>query len=272
MIQITAVRRADGDRQPVELKTIKFPGGEMHVTVDVNVPADELRIQAHLPDSAAVMTLLMVTDALRRGYMGTPISLELPYVPYARQDRVANAGEALSAKVFCDLINSQGYSRVVVQDPHSDVVAALLERVVIDDPMPALRRVVADIGQDVALVAPDAGARKRVLKLATALELGVVYADKMRDTRTGSITGTQVQGELPDRSLLVVDDICDGGRTFTELATALLRQQAAQSLSRPLYLYVTHGIFSKGLDPLLASFSKVYARNNWTDDRRAAMV
>ncbi|WP_109483283.1 ribose-phosphate diphosphokinase [Paraburkholderia sp. C35] len=271
MIQITALSRAAGT-QPVELKTLRFPGGEMHVTVASNVLADELQIAAHLPDSDAVMTLLMVTDALRRAYMGAPMALVMPYVPYARQDRVANIGEALSAKVFCDLINAQRYSRVTIQDPHSDVVAALLDRVVIDDPLPALRRALEKAGTRPALVAPDAGARKRVLKLAKQLELDVVFADKMRDTRTGAITGTQVQGDLPDTPLLVVDDICDGGRTFTELADALRERQIAQGIDRELYLYVTHGIFSKGLDPLLARFAAVFARNNWTRDPRCVLV
>ncbi|HKR42624.1 MAG TPA: ribose-phosphate diphosphokinase [Paraburkholderia sp.] len=271
MIQVTAVSRAAGC-QPVELKTVKFPGGEMHVTVGVDVPADELLIVAHLPDSAAVMTLLMATDALRRAYMDIPVALAMPYVPYARQDRVANAGEALSIKVFCDIINAQRYSRVTIQDPHSDVVAALLERVVIDDPLPALRRAVASVGTCPTLVAPDAGARKRVFKLAKALELDVVFADKTRDTRTGAIAGTKVQDDLPDTPLLVVDDICDGGRTFTELADALCERQAAQGIDRDLYLYVTHGIFSKGLDPLLTRYAAVFARNNWTDDSRCVLV
>ncbi|RQR65356.1 ribose-phosphate pyrophosphokinase [Burkholderia sp. Bp9125] len=275
MIQVTAVSRA-GDSRWVELTTLMFPGGEMHVTVEVNVLADELHIQAHLPDSAAVMTLLMATDALRRAYPSVPISLELPYVPYARQDRVANEGEALGAKVFCDLINMQGYTRVLVQDPHSDVVTALLDRVVIEDPLPALRstleRIHALTDERVALVAPDAGARKRVLKLAAALGTDVVYADKVRDTRTGAITGTEVQGELPARTLLVVDDICDGGRTFTELATALKLKQEAQGLAKPLFLYVTHGIFSKGLDPLLAHYDAVFTRNNWTSDSRCCVL
>lgn len=245
----------------------------MHVTVGVaGFTVASLRVLAHLPDSDAVMSLLLTTDALRRAYPGTPITLDLPYVPYARQDRVANEGESLSAKVFCNLINAQGFDRVIVQDPHSDVVPALLDRVVIDDPLPALRRALKDIGERVALVAPDAGARKRVMKLAKELELDVVFADKKRNTLDGKITGTEVQGELPVCPLLVVDDICDGGRTFTELASALGSKQESQGFSRPFYLYVTHGIFSKGLDPLLAGYAKVYTRNNWTDDSRAVTV
>lgn len=276
MIQIFAINKkyaaAVAPNKPVGLKTLRFPGGEMHVTVDAGRAADELVIRAHLPNSDAVMTLLMVTDALRRTYPGVPVALDMPYVPYARQDRAANPGEALSAKVFCNLINAQGYARVVVQDPHSDVVTALLDRVVVDDPLPALRRIVESLPDTPALVAPDAGARKRVQKLASALELEVVFADKVRDTRTGEITGTQVIGDLPARPLLVVDDICDGGRTFIELAAALRDKQDTQALSKPLFLYVTHGIFSKGLDPLLADYTAVFTRNNWTDDGRCQVV
>lgn len=255
-------------RNPIELKVLRFPGGEVHVTIQSDVPADEIEIKAHLPDADAVMTLLMATDALRRAYAGTLIDLHLPYVPYARQDRVANPGESLSVKVFCDLINAQHYRRVVIEDPHSDVTPALLDRVVIDDPLPALRRVVEHIlGKDasVALVAPDAGARKRVLKFASQLDLPVVFAEKVRDTRTGKITSTVIQGDLPDCALLVIDDICDGGRTFIEIAHAV----HSHTTHSPLYLYVTHGIFSKGLDALLEDYAAVFTRNNWTGDARA---
>ncbi|GLU32283.1 ribose-phosphate diphosphokinase [Trinickia caryophylli] len=265
------------DRHPIAMKSLRFPGGETHVTLAVDVPADELEVTAHLPNAEAVMTLLMATDALRRAYPGLPIDLHLPYVPYARQDRVANPGEALSAKVFCDLVNAQAYRRVVIQDPHSDVVPALLDRVVIEDPLPALRRAAESIaertgGKAFALVAPDAGARKRVMKLAQALGTPVVFADKVRDTHTGTITGTEIHGELPGCPLLVADDICDGGRTFTELAAALSAKQHGSAMNQPLFLYVTHGIFSKGLDVLLDHYAAVFTRNNWTDDARAVLV
>ncbi|CAB3794230.1 hypothetical protein [Paraburkholderia caffeinilytica] len=68
MIQIFAVSRAENRRRPLALKTLQFPGGEVHVTVELGVPADVLQVHAHVPDSNTVMALLMVTDALRRGY------------------------------------------------------------------------------------------------------------------------------------------------------------------------------------------------------------
>ena len=47
-------------------------------------------------------------------------------------------------------------------------------------------------------------------------------------------------------NVVVVDDICDGGRTFIELLKASPTLDCGKSLS----LFVTHGIFSQGTKPL----------------------
>lgn len=256
----------------IAVRQFSFPGGEVQVQVDTDIQLDGIRIDAHLSSAAEVMALLMVTDALRRAYPGAPLTLRMPYVPYARQDRVCNDGEALGARVFCDLINAQGYSKVVVMDPHSDVTPALLDRVVMEDITPMLAQIVSELG-DVALVAPDAGARKRVIALAKRLGgLPVVFAEKVRDTRTGNITGTEIAGTLPNSKLLVVDDICDGGLTFVKLAEAVKRASEAQGLNQPLYLYVTHGIFSKGVDALTPHYDRIFTANDWTQSNNKQLT
>lgn len=268
MLQINAVRqlsRTDAAiSRKIDFVPLTFPGGESHVTVGqlIHEEISFIELYAHLPDGDAVMELLMATDAVRRIYPDTPLVLKMPYVPYARQDRVANPGEAHGIKVFANLINAQGYTRVVIQDPHSDVTTAVLDRVVVEDPLPKLQRAVNIIearnnGVKPKLVSPDAGARKRTQKFAQELGLDVIFADKVRDTKTGQITGTVIQqGVISTSPLLVVDDICDGGRTFTELAKVLPR-------SVPKYLYVTHGIFSKGLDELLTHYDAMMTPNSW---------
>ena len=50
-----------------------------------------------------------------------------------------------------------------------------------------------------------------------------------------------------------IDDICDGGQTFISLAQSLKKQGAAE-----IFLYVTHGIFSKGLDQLKTCIQHIY--------------
>lgn len=265
MLTPYAIRK--GVAQELTLRQFTFPGGEIQVQVETptdNGAVESLLIDAHLPDAQEVMALLMLTDALRRAYPNAPIALRLPYVPYARQDRVCNPGEALGIRVFCDLVNAQNYCQVTIMDPHSDVTPALLNRVTIEDVTPLIARAVQTLGE-VALVAPDAGAVKRVSSLAKRLGgLPVVFAEKIRDTQTGNITGVRVSGELPACGLLLVDDICDGGRTFIELAGALRAKQEAQGIDAPLYLYVSHGIFSKGLEVLTPHFARIFTPNDWT--------
>ncbi|WP_313696975.1 ribose-phosphate diphosphokinase [Achromobacter sp.] len=271
MFTITAV--IEGQRTTDKPAAFRFPGGEMQVTIPAGLreqadAAREFRIHALLKSADDVMQLLLLTDALRRLNPAAPVHLDMPYVPYARQDRVCNPGEALGAAVFCKLINDQQYATVTIVEPHSDVTPALLQRVRVVDATAFLKKALAApaFAQGVTLMAPDAGARKRVQALAKALGVADVrYAEKVRDPQTGRITETRVPDDIPAQPVLVVDDICDGGRTFLELAAAL-----ADKTRQPLYLYVTHGIFSKGLTELKARYAEIFTAYDWTRTEDAA--
>ncbi|WP_313370047.1 ribose-phosphate diphosphokinase [Achromobacter animicus] len=271
MFTITAV--IEGQRKTDTPVAFRFPGGEMQVTIPAGLrehadAAREFRIHALLKSADDVMQLLLLTDALRRLNPAAPVHLDMPYVPYARQDRVCNPGEALGAAVFCKLINDQQYATVTIVEPHSDVTPALLQRVRVIDAAAFLKNALAApaFAQGVTLMAPDAGARKRVQALAKALGVADVrYAEKVRDPQTGRITETRVPDDIPAQPVLVVDDICDGGRTFLELAAAL-----ADKTRQPLYLYVTHGIFSKGLTELKARYAEIFTAYDWTRTDDAA--
>lgn len=267
MLTITS-QHTEGTRRELTLepRVFTFAGGESQVVLPDAFIAEagsvaSVRINAWLRTADAVMQLLLLTDAVRRVMPNVPLHLNMPYVPYARQDRVCNPGEALSAKVFCNLINAQAYASVVIADPHSDVVPALLDSVSVVDASVMLAEVLRQpaFARGVTLLAPDAGARKRVQQLAKKLEVEhVAFADKVRDTKTGRISGTSVSSDLPNLPILVVDDICDGGRTFVELGKAL-----AEVSSQPRYLYVTHGIFSKGFEELNLYYQRIFTAYNW---------
>lgn len=265
-ITISSTSAAGSATQYDAIDFMSFPGGERHA----RLPAAQLSaamdtawtIEARIYTPADIMDLLLVTDALKRTIqVGSTLRLVMPYVPYARQDRVALEGEPLSAAVFCTLINSMKFDEVEVWDPHSDVTPALLKNVRIrptKDLMTATfeGKGVSHLLTDCAFVAPDAGARKRVANLAKTFGTDAVFADKKRDPVSGKLSGAQVLGDLPARPLLVVDDICDGGGTFLELARVL-----REKTNQPLYLYVTHGLFTKGLDALMGCYDGVFSAN-----------
>lgn len=246
----------------------QLPGGEFHPGLDSAIATwKSVRLTAHI-DNGDVMELLTVTDAIRRLRPKMPIHLVLPYLPYARQDRVPNLGESLTLKVFCDVINGQNYDTVSVLDVHSDVGVALLDRVY----HTTLPQVVAKClkGRDwsrTVLVAPDAGAMKKTYELAKAVGCpNVVQAFKTRDTVTGKITGTEVHLNFKptlEQDWLVVDDICDGGYTFVELAKVLRAKLDELNLSNRLELWVTHGMFTKGYDELKKHYGRIVTTNSF---------
>lgn len=248
----------------VPFRTWTFPGGEVQVRVAEDYRDLEVltaRIEANITSSADLMAVLMATDAVRRKFgEAVPITLCCPYLPYARQDRVCAPGEALGVKVLCDILNAQRYHAVEVWDCHSDVGLALLERVHHREAHEFLKR--AKLHVDTCLVAPDRGAIKRVGACARVLGLPMFHADKVRDPKTGAITNTEVHGTFDHRDwLLMVDDICDGGRTFFELAK-VLREKGAKEVG----LYVTHGIFSQGFNTLAAVIDRIYVANSFVAD------
>lgn len=248
-----------------------FPGGEVHFRLDDSVPSTVV-IGLAARSSDDVMLLLMATDALRRAG-ARHITLYIPYLPYARQDRVCNKGESLSIKVFADLINSQNYDQVVVVDPHSDVSGALINRLYIVDNeqfvTAAMHKLVYDGDvniKNVIFVAPDAGSTKKVHSLVKKMRerfddgIGYVQAEKIRDLSTSRIIHTKVNAgrdEVEGRTCIIADDICDGGRTFIELAAELRKMGASKVI-----LLVTHGIFSKNLDVFIDSIDYVISSNS----------
>ena len=251
------------NEREVPLTSFTFNGGEEHVRVDPTpmYKVDHIVISARLKSSADIMQLLLVTDAVKRCPSVRTVTLKMPYIPYARQDRVCNEGEAHSLKVFCNLINQQGYDKVQVLMPHSDVATALLENVqdLTGFFEARLSLQLQHNFEDFILVSPDAGALKRTFKLAKYLSKDLVTADKVRDTGTGQILKTEVYGDVEGKTCVIYDDICDGGMTFIKLAEAL-REKGAEKV----VLVVAHGIFSKGLEVFDGLIDHIFTTDSWT--------
>lgn len=176
--------------------------------------------------------------------------LELPYLPYARQDKEISNTATFAFYPFAHLLNSLEFTQVRVFDPHN-LDAAQLNIKNVDISMPVLDGLLQQLG---ALpVYPDAGARKRY----ACPDLKVLTCDKDRDPLTGHINGIVVNGTVKPVPYLIIDDICDGGRTFIEVAKKLYDAGAKE-----VHLYVSHGIFSKGLDVLHdAGIKRIFTRN-----------
>lgn len=224
-------------------------------------------LKAHITDMTEMFKLILVVDAVRRIRPDASIRLFLPYLPFARQDRVCNKGEANGISAYARVLNSLQFDSVTLLDPHSDVAAAAIDRSVITDMAEFMNHHHTRMGwmdfSKTWLVAPDAGAVKRVKELVKELgAAGMITATKERDTETRELTKTKLDEDTTGRNILIVDDLCDGGRTFIALAKAIREHGEPETLR----LWVTHGIFSYGTEVVTEHFDSVYTTNSYQPD------
>ena len=164
------------------------------------------------------------------------LTLNMPYVPHARMDRVKDTSECFTLKYFCDFINSLQFSRVWVFDVHSRVVAALLNNVEVKYP----KNVIATLLKkypNATLCFPDAGSMSRYSKLLDD-EVYFAFGVKDREWSTQEVKSLQIMGAkhmIAGHDIILCDDILSRGSTIY-LAARQLKEMGANNI----YVYVSH--------------------------------
>lgn len=261
-----------GKENQIEFERFQFPSGcEPHIRLKLseeelisfnlqNEIDRKVIITCRIHSTADIFELLLVTDSLRRVGIKR-LELFIPYLPFARQDRVMVKGEPLSLKVFSDLINSQNYEKLFIYDPHSDVSMAVLNNSEKISNHLFVEKVLNKVARNgYQLVSPDAGACKKIYDLAKSLNshCQVITCNKVRDVQTGNILSIECfEQDFRGMPLYIVDDICDGGGTFVLLAKELKKRNAGK-----INLVVSHGIFSKGLD-VFENIDHIYSTDSF---------
>jgi ribose-phosphate pyrophosphokinase len=187
----------------------------------------------------------------------------LPYFPQARQDKITRGGDEAHSKSFMEWIVSRTCSiqKVYVYDIHSH---AEDRTAFINLDIYQLINFHLDFDcRPNAVIAPDNGARDRAQGVASNMNKRFVLGTKERDPRTGKLSNYKIGDEYNSiienaEHLLVVDDICDGGGTFLLLADAIRKRGYTGKLD----LFVTHGLFTKGLTLLLENYDHVYTTDS----------
>jgi ribose-phosphate pyrophosphokinase len=190
------------------------------------------------------------------------VNLYIPYFLGARSDRKFEEGGVNYLKnVICPIVNSQKFNKVIVLDPHSDVLEACLDNFVKINNFELVKFALPNIGGDITLVSPDAGAYKKIFDVAKEFDIQkIITATKVRDIKTGNILHTEIPtlDQHNDISYVIIDDICDGGRTFIELAKVIKDGRPTAKV----YLVVTHGIFSAGFGELNKYIDGIFTTNS----------
>lgn len=251
--QVKFIEFSDG-ASTVKINEITKQYKSITVVVDPTTPCDKILWQ-----------LMLVRDAIARQYVDvleTPmVNLNIPYMPYARADRVFEVGNPHPLNLFFTQITNL-FHEIYTTDLHSDVITynALTEY----KQSEMFRSFAISNGlhkrHDWVLVAPDKGSKRKAKCIQAMYNVPMVHGDKTRDISNGKITSIHIlphEVDLAGKTVVIVDDICDGGGTFIPLAEDLKAQGAGE-----VWLFVTHGIFAKGLNIFKGKIDKIACVNN----------
>ena len=273
MANFKTLNLAYPENSEIKFKINRFPDGQQSVTIE-DAPAflqgRDIKLYSRMNNFKDLELIICANQALRNMAVST-VSLYVPYFMGARSDRRFTEGDVHYLKqVICPIINSQNFNAVLVLDPHSDVLEACLNNFEKINNHTIVKHALTDIdnkdgAQDrIVLVSPDAGAYKKIFDVAQKFGINkIITATKVRDIKTGKILHTEIPtlDQHEDLKYVIVDDICDGGRTFIELAKAIHGSRPTAKV----YLVVTHGIFSNGFLELSRELERVYSSNSYSD-------
>jgi ribose-phosphate pyrophosphokinase len=263
------------EKSQIKYKISQFPDGQQTVDLiewnDLLRYEDAVKISSRLNSFKDLELIICATAAIRNIKPNREIALYVPYFMGARSDRkFVEGGVNYLKQVICPIINSLNFVTVITLDPHSDVLEACLNNYEKLDNHTLAKYALSNIDnkndaqERICLVSPDAGAYKKIFDVAKKFGIqNVITATKVRDMRSGNILRTEIPtlNQHADLKYVIIDDICDGGRTFIELAKAIKGSRPTAKI----YLVVTHGIFSAGFKELSQYFEHIYTTNSHRD-------
>lgn len=276
MANLLKLNLAYPENSDIKFHINSFPDGQQSVDITENpfsIRCEDIKIYSRIRSFRDIELIICANQALRQLGVSS-VSLYVPFFLGSRSDRKFKEGGVNYLKnVIAPVINSQNFDCVLTLDPHSDVLEAVINNYEKIDNRTLVKAALTKIDNKdgardrIVLVSPDGGALKKIYDVAEHFDIpNVVTAVKHRDIKTGKITHTEVPLGYVERyhkdvKFVVVDDICDGGRTFIELAKAI----KSKIPSAKIYLVVTHGLFTSGFGELNEHFEKIFTTNSYAD-------
>ena len=227
----------------------QFSDGEIMINIEESVRGHDIYIiqSTSNPVNDHLWELLIMIDACKRASANS-VNVVMPYFGYARQDRIASSREPLTAKLVANMLVKAGVSRVLTLDLHAVQVQGFFD-IPVDNlyTIPLFAKHYCDkglTGSDVVVVSPKNSGVKRARSLAEYLDAPIAIIDYAQDDSERS--QGYIIGEVEGKKAILIDDILNTGRTFSEAAKILERDGATE-----IYAVSSHGLFVDSAAELL---------------------
>lgn len=223
-----------------DVKINQFSDGEIGVEFQESIRGQFVfLVQSTFAPTDNLMELLLMIDAAKRASAYKVIAV-IPYYGYARQDRKDKPRVAIASKMVANMLVAAGADRVVTMDLHAPQIQGYF-----DIPVDHLESSAIFIPyieslnlSNLTFAAPDVGSANRIREVASFFECEMVICDKHRK-RANEIASMVVIGDVKNRDIVLIDDICDTGGTLTKSAALMIEKGA-----RSVRAFCTHPVLS----------------------------
>ncbi|MCX8174674.1 MAG: ribose-phosphate diphosphokinase [Candidatus Micrarchaeota archaeon] len=230
---------------PANIELKNFPDKESHVFIrDLEAcRGKDVQVlhRCYPKQDSSLLQLMLIGKTVSQ--VASRVEAIVPYLPYARQDKVWTVGEALSAEIICQLLSAAGFSSLATFDCHflkKEGEAtygglrirnfSLSQRLVsyFKSKMP-----------DALFISPDQGAAYLVNEiggLAMVKKRGEYRQHKRQAQRP--VASIDINFDVKGKDVVILDDMIAGGGTMIKAVRAVLAM-GASSVS----CGCTHGLF-----------------------------
>lgn len=231
-----------------------FPSGEKYCQFKENIRGSDVFL-VQSPSSEITndlfMELLIMIDAAKRA-SADRITAVMPMSFYTRQDRKDKSRVPISSRLCFDLLEKSGVDRILTMDLHAEQIVGFTN-LPIDHLMfnPILIDYIKnefceehniktenEFKSNVFLMAPDAGALKRIEKYAHSLncEFGFISKRRLNDE---CVELQSLIGNVGGKHVVIIDDLTESFGTLKQAAQACKEQGAVSVTTAVTHCCVT---------------------------------
>ncbi len=226
------------------IESKSFPDGESYVRIPhIESLHGKRALMFHRmyprQDSAIYQLLLALEEISKRTSHTTAF---IPYMPYARQDKIVMAGEVKSAHVLCKMLHHAGLEKLVTLDCHflkktGDFDCEGLKITNITGADHIINYFQGKYGE-LEVISPDKGAKYLVEKHGGAA-MTKVRGDYVTSEKKiyRPVETLKLDIDVNGKNVLILDDMIAGGGTMVK-AVELCRAEGAKNV----FCGATHGL------------------------------
>lgn len=249
------------ERSDIKYNIISFPDGEVQLNIETPLInfKDEIVVKTRITNMNDLFVLLQAADIIER--FEIHYYVQIMYLMTQRTDRLFSYGRPLSLKVMMNMLN-QMKGHIQILEPHNiDAIKNYSPVGAINYTHQAFTK-----PENCVYMFPDNGAVERYFtdKIQTKTCYYYFYGEKVRDVNTGEIIDYEVYCSIPEsdyipNKFVVIDDLCDGGRTFITAYDKIKEQFPNATID----LEVVHAVQEGGLRKVCEKFDHVTITNSY---------